>query len=264
LHDGIPILVADIGGHKRQQAQFFDAVDAEFEIERPAGAPRLYTSLIEEKFTRSVEAIRPLLGRASALNVCGGSGMDAEFIARLGARVVLADISPGAARRARERARRHGFELAVVVADAELLPFPDRSFDLVYVHDGLHHLEDPLTGLAEMARVADVAVSINEPARATATRLAVRLGLSEKREEAGNDVERVDPDAITATLEDAGFSIVLERRYAMVYRHEPGRAAAALSVSPLFQLAKGARGAFNAVLGGLGNKLTVQAVRRAD
>jgi SAM-dependent methyltransferase len=261
--DGIPILVAGLAGHKQQQAQFFDKVDAEFEIERPTGTPRFYRWLIEEKFTRSVTAVQPFVDEATVLNVCGGSGMDAEFIARLGARVVVADISPGAARRARERARRHGFELIVVVADAERLPFPDRSIDLVYVHDGLHHLEDPLVGLTEMARVARVAVSVNEPARAAATRLAVRLRLSEEREDAGNDVARVDPNAIASTLEAAGFEIVRKRRYAMVYRHQPGRASALLSVPPLFQAARGALHGFNGVLGGLGNKLTVQAVRRA-
>jgi SAM-dependent methyltransferase len=261
--DGIPILLAELAAHKQQQAQFFDEADAEFEIERPTGTPRFYRSLIEEKFTRSVTDLRALVDGATALVVCGGSGMDAEFIARLGARVVVADISPGAARRARERARRHGFELSVVVADAERLPFPDRSIDLVYVHDGLHHLEDPLVGLTEMARVARVAVSVNEPARAAATRLAVRLRLSETREDAGNDVARVDPNAIASTLEAAGFEIVRKRRYAMVYRHEPGRASALLSFPPLFQGARGALHSFNAVLGGLGNKLTVQAVRRA-
>ncbi len=169
----------------------------------------------------------------------------------------------GAVRRARERGRRHAFHLAVVVADAERLPFPDRSIDLVYVHDGLHHLEDPLVGLTEMARVARVAVSVNEPTRAAATRLAIRLRLSEEREEAGNDVARVDPDAVASTLEAAGFEIVHERRYAMVYRHEPGRASALLSAPPLFQIARGGLHGFNAVLGGLGNKLTLQAVRRA-
>jgi SAM-dependent methyltransferase len=261
-HDGIPILLADVAGHKEQQARFFDEADAEFEIERPAQTPRFYRSLIESKFSRSVSAIRPMVTGATALNVCGGSGMDAEYIAKLGARVVLADISPGAAKRAQERARRHGFALTVVVADVERLPFADQSIDLVYVHDGLHHLEDPLVGLAEMARVARVAISVNEPARAAATRMAVRVGLSVEREEAGNVVQRVDPDAIASGLETAGFAIVRKRRYAMVYRHEPRRGSVALSVPPLFHLAHGALGAFNAVLGGLGNKLTVQAVRR--
>jgi SAM-dependent methyltransferase len=257
------MLVADAGRHKQRQAAFFDDAEAEFEIERPAGTSRLYKSLLEEKFRRSVAAIRPLVNGATALNVCGGSGMDAEFIARLGARVVVADISPGAARRARERARRHGFDLRVAVADAERLPFPDRSVDLVYVHDGLHHLANPLDGLIEMARVARVAVSVNEPAHAAATRLAVRLRLAESREEAGNEVARVDPDTIASTLEATGFAVVGNRRYAMVYRHKPGRVSAVLSVPPLFQITHGALGAFNAVLGGLGNKLTVQAVRRS-
>jgi ubiquinone/menaquinone biosynthesis C-methylase UbiE len=44
------------------------------------------------------------------------------------------------------------------VADAERLPFPDRSIDVVYVHDGLHHLARPEAGLAEMTRVARLAV----------------------------------------------------------------------------------------------------------
>jgi len=259
--EGIPLLLGGMTTQSEQQAQFFDQIDAEFEIERPARTPRFYRSLLESKFAYSVSAIRPLVNGGTVLNVCGGSGMEAEFLARLGARTVVADISPGAMRRARERARRHRFGVTVVVADVEHLPFPDRSFDLVYVHDGLHHLEDPLAGLVEMARVARVAVSVNEPARAAATRLAVRLRLAEEREEAGNEVARVDPDAIASTLETAGFAIVCQRRYAMVYRHTPGRASAVLSLTPLYQIAKGALSGFNAVLGGVGNKLTVQAVR---
>ncbi len=76
------MLRAEVEGHKRQQAQFFDEANDEFEIERPSGTPRLYKSLIEEKFARSVAGIRPTLAGATVLNVCGGSGMDAEYIAR--------------------------------------------------------------------------------------------------------------------------------------------------------------------------------------
>src|SRR4051812_38869932 len=84
LHDTIPVLRTAVDGHKQQQVHFFDEGDAEFEIERPSGTPRLYRSLIEEKFVRSVAGIRPTLAGATALNVCGGSGMDAEYTARLG------------------------------------------------------------------------------------------------------------------------------------------------------------------------------------
>jgi SAM-dependent methyltransferase len=264
VEDDIPVLLAGEAeeSHKGRQALFFDEVEPEFEITRPYGTPRYYAWLIGHKFALSISALRPLLPRGTVLSVCGGSGMDAEFLARTGARVVLADISLGAVHRARERSRRFGFPLEVVVADVEQLPFADRSVDLVYVHDGLHHLESPTAGLAEMARVARRAVSVNEPSRATATRLAVRFGLSEVVEEAGNPVERLDPGAIVRELEACGFEIVALSRYAMVYRHEPGRASRLLSRPPLFQAVRAGMTMFNLVAGGIGNKLTVQAVRR--
>jgi ubiquinone/menaquinone biosynthesis C-methylase UbiE/uncharacterized protein YbaR (Trm112 family) len=259
--DGIPLLAPDRDAHKDEQARFFDAAEAEFEITRPHRAPRLYRWLIDEKFRRSVSVLNELVHGATALNVCGGSGMDAEFLARVGARVLLADISVGAARRASERASRFGFELTPIVADVERLPFRDRSADLVYVHDGLHHLERPAVGLAEMARVAARAVSISEPARALVTQVAVRLGLSDVDEAAGNRIERVDPAELVQVLESNGFRIVEARRYGMFYRHEPGPAMRVFSSRPLFPVATATVTAFNAAAGRIGNKLTIQAVR---
>jgi ubiquinone/menaquinone biosynthesis C-methylase UbiE/uncharacterized protein YbaR (Trm112 family) len=259
--DGIPVLAPDRDAHKDEQARFFDAAEAEFEITRPHGTPRLYRWLIDEKFRRSVSGLDHLLPGATALSVCGGSGMEAEFLARCGAQVMLADISAGAASRARERASRFAFELTPVVADVERLPFRDRSVDLVFVHDGLHHLARPTDGLAEMARVAAHAVSINEPARAAVTQVAVRLGVSDVAEDAGNRIERVDPSELARVLENHGFRIVQTRRYGMFYRHEPGPAMRLFSSRTLFPLATGAVRGFNAVAGQFGNKLTIQAVR---
>jgi SAM-dependent methyltransferase len=264
--DGIPVLrSADSGAndaHKEQQASFFDSADPEFEITRPHGTPWLYRWLLGEKFRHSLKALPDT--PATAVTICGGSGMDAEFLARTGATVVSTDISLGAAQRARERAARYGLTLLPVVADAEALPLADASVDLAYVHDGLHHLESPLAGLTEMARVARKAVSVNEPARAGATRFAIRLGLSVETEEAGNRVERVEPAAIVETLDQLGFAVVHCERYAMVYRHEPGRAARLLSLPPLRRPTRVALGLFNRFLGQVGNKLTVQAVRRTE
>jgi ubiquinone/menaquinone biosynthesis C-methylase UbiE len=261
LVDEIPVLVADVDPHKERQARFFDEADREFEITRPHGTPAVYQWLLDEKFRRSLSALEPLVAGATALNVCGGSGMDAEFLARRRAHVIVADISLGAVGRARERARRFGIDLAPVVADIERLPFADRSIDLVYVHDGLHHLRDPLAGAAEMARVARHAVSVNEPTRAIATRVAVRVGLSQLQEQAGNRIERVDRAAIADLLKARGFQLLANERYAMVYRHVPGRVARALSVPGIFASARVAISAFNRVAGEAGNKLTLQAVR---
>jgi len=259
--DGIAVFSAG-SEHARLQAAHFDEEDDEFETERPRGTTPLYAWLIEEKFRRSIDGLAGLVPSCTALAVCGGSGMDAELLARAGATVVSADISPGASRRARERARRHELDLTPVVADAEALPFEDRSFDLVYVHDGLHHLEHPEAGLAEMARVARRAVSVTEPAQAALTRAAVRAGLALEREEAGNRVARVDPGDLAEFFRTRGFEVVRAERYGMLYRHHPGAPSRFLSRKRVFPLTVAALGVANTFAGRLGNKLTVQAVRR--
>jgi len=153
ITDGIPILVVDEGvsehdevaylgsNDKSKQANFFDREEAaEFEIIRPHGTPTLYRWLLEEKFRRGVAGVATALegSGAMALVVCGGSGMDAEFLTATGAQVITSDISVGAAKRARERARCYGLPIMAIVADVERLPFRDRAVNLVYVHDGLH------------------------------------------------------------------------------------------------------------------------------
>lgn len=261
LRDGVPMLTQDgAGGHAATQASWFDdEVDPEWEIERPHGSPRFHGWLLAEKFRRSVERIA--LDGADVLVVCAGSGMDAEFLARRGARVVAADISLGASRRTLERASRRQLELPAVVADAENLPFEDESFDLVYVHDGLHHLEHPARALREMARVARRVVSVTEPAEANLTRAAVRLGLALDREEAGNRVERLSTDMVTRLLKEEGFIIQRAERYPMLYRHDPGLPMRLLSLPVVFPLARAGLGLLDRVAGRWGNKLVVVGVR---
>lgn len=260
VFDGVPVLLMNPSTHAQSQAEWFNyEADDEWEIERPRGGPALHRWLLEEKFRRSVVSIE--LEGATALAVCAGSGMDAGFLAEAGAEVIALDVSLGASRRAAERARRHHFDLVRVVGDAARLPFRDTSVDVVYVHDGLHHLEDPLGGLAEMARVARFAVCVSEPARAQITALAVRMAFALEHEEAGNPVGRLDPKAVEATLRDKGFHVVESRRYGMYYRHEPGRLVRLLSHRGLFTAATASFRLANAVAGRFGNKLAVVAVR---
>ena len=274
--DGIPVMLSNpaasshdeidhgqpLAAHKANQADHFDhAVSEQFEVSRPHGTPRLYRFFLLEKFRRSVAPIRPFLKGTTALTVCGGSGMDAEYLARAGASVISTDISIGAARRARARALRFGLDLTPVVADAEHLPFADAAFELVYVHDGLHHLEWPVVALREMARVASRWVSVTEPARALATSAAVRAGISQDREESGNLVNRLTTDEISGVLSSDGFRPLVARRYAMYYRHQPGAVVRALSLPGIFSLARVGWWLGNLVLGRVGNKLVVLAQR---
>ena len=269
-HDELDHLQGDRGhhhatashAHKAAQSAFFDRTDlAEFEIERPMGSPGLYRFFLTEKFRRSVKPFNGRLDGWTALTVCGGSGMDAEFLASAGATVMSSDLSLGAAHRVRERANRHGVAIVPIVADVEHLPFADRSVDLVYVHDGLHHLENPSAGIAEMARVARRAVCINEPARARATAISVRFGLSLDREEAGNRVARLETASATSALESTGFHIVRADRYVMYYHHVPGRLTKLLSRPLILPLAIAWWRFANRIVGRFGNKLTIVALR---
>ena len=219
--------------HQAGQMAHFDLeFDSDFEIERPSGTPSLYRFFMDEKFRRGPGRLGRLDG-ATALTVCGGSGMDAEALVRAGATVVSSDLSLGAAKRAIIRKQRHQLAMSVLVADAENLPFDDAVFDIVAVHDGLHHLPDPYIGLAEMARVAKRWVVVSEPARATGTRVAVAFGLALETEPAGNRVARLDPLEVSAFLDGLGFTASTVARYAMYYPHRPGRVFALLSLPVL-------------------------------
>lgn len=178
--------------------------------------------------------------------------------------MILSDISLGALLQARARSKRFGLEFDLVVADAEALPFRDQSVDIVYVHDGLHHLEQPAIGLSEMARVARRAVSVSEPARSFATKVAVRLRLAEDIEEAGNAVMRLKTTEIIRVLEPRHFHPIHSHRYVMYYRHWPGPVMRALSRPIAYPITVAGLTFVNRVLGRYGNKLVVQAVRLDD
>lgn len=65
----------------------------------------------------------------------------------------LSDISPGMVAAAQDNAERLGLTVDGRVADAEALPYPDDSFDLVVGHAVIHHVPDVELALREMRRV---------------------------------------------------------------------------------------------------------------
>jgi len=187
--------------------------------------------------------------------------MDAEYLSRAGATVVSSDLSLGAATRAKTRSEDRGLGFLSIVADVEHLPYADQSLDLVAVHDGLHHLDDPYAGLSEMARVARRWVVVTEPARAGITRLAVRMGLALEVEEAGNRVARLEPAEVAAFLEARGYVVLHAGRYAMYYPHHPGFVFDLLSRPLVFPVVCLGWRLANALLGRFGNKMVVVAER---
>jgi len=87
-----------------------------------------------------------------ALDVgCGPGALTAELSSRLGAGEVCA-VDPSESFAAAAGERLPG--VAVSVATAERLPFPDRAFDAVLAQLVVHFMADPVAGLREMGRVA--------------------------------------------------------------------------------------------------------------
>jgi SAM-dependent methyltransferase len=246
----------------RQRHFYEEECDPEFEIRRPRDCGRLYEFLIQEKFSVGLRMLSLPLTAATVLEVCGGSGMMAEKFARAGGIVTASDFSRAAVSRMRERARRYSFRLTTLVADAENLPFANREFDIVAVHDGLHHLERPERAIREMARVANKGVLIMDPSRALLTRLAVKLGIAEEVEDAGNEVKRLEPRAVASILSECGFEEVRWQRTLMYYPHEPGRVFRWFDNTVAFGAFRALFAGANFAIGRFGNKLALAATSR--
>jgi ubiquinone/menaquinone biosynthesis C-methylase UbiE len=65
----------------------------------------------------------------------------------------VTDLSPGMVRVALRNAENLGLDVDGRVADAERIPYPDNSFDLVVGHAVLHHIPDVPAALREVLRV---------------------------------------------------------------------------------------------------------------
>ncbi len=87
------------------------------------------------------------------LDVAAGNGNFALEAARLGAEVTATDITPHMVDLGRERSGAAGIEIIWLEADAESLPFPDASFDLVATVFGAQFAPRPELVSSEMFRL---------------------------------------------------------------------------------------------------------------
>jgi demethylmenaquinone methyltransferase/2-methoxy-6-polyprenyl-1,4-benzoquinol methylase len=139
------------GEKARRVARVFDSVAARYDLMNDVmsgGLHRLWKAA-----TISQANIRP---GQHILDVASGTGDLALAMARrVGAsgRVIMSDINASMLLRGRNRLLDEGFPTPAVVCDAEHLPFPDASFDLVTVAFGLRNMTDKPAALRQMHRV---------------------------------------------------------------------------------------------------------------
>ena len=98
--------------------------------------------------SREIERLCSGLPPGRALDVAGGAGRHAIWLARRGWRVTVADVSPAGLALAREHAAEAGVTIVTTEADFESGVVPGGPWELLLVH---HYLSRPLLRVAATA-----------------------------------------------------------------------------------------------------------------
>jgi enediyne biosynthesis protein CalE5 len=163
------------------------------------------------------------------LDLASGTGEPALTLAAAVApdgHVTATDLVPEMLATAEEVARERGLDnISFKQADAEDLPFPDESFDVVTCRFGVMFFPDPARALREVRRVLkpDGRVALlawgpreqNPYVSAAADVLSKRVQLPPPAPDAPQPFRFAEPGALAAQLEAAGFRQVREERRAI-------------------------------------------------
>ena len=150
LEDSIlNFLMPDLEEFKRLEAEHHS-----LSAENYAEAHQLHTLRVSYYHEELLSAFSFLEKGALVLEVGAGIGKDGLELMKRGFNVIETDISTGALKKARENFRSSNEVLAGVyaLADAESLPFGDKSFDGALMVASLHHLPNPIKCLSEINR----------------------------------------------------------------------------------------------------------------
>lgn len=130
--------------------------------------------MIAERLLKQLLKDGSVTAEQTVLVVCGGT-FERELFLGLGfVNVTISNLDT------QYRASLSPFEWSR--QDAENLDYPDNSFDIVFVHAGLHHCHSPHGGLLEMYRVARLTIIVIESRDSMAMRIAKRFGFTEEYE----------------------------------------------------------------------------------
>jgi ubiquinone/menaquinone biosynthesis C-methylase UbiE len=152
---------------KRDNALYHDAAASTYDDKWSLSFKELGRGYVRVRAERMLPGIR----FTRALEVGAGTGFWILNLWQNGIvdEVHATDISEGMLAVCRRNAKDLGCEVDARLADAEELPYPDGTFDLVTGHAFLHHLPEPRRALSEMHRVlrpGGILFLAGEPTRA--------------------------------------------------------------------------------------------------
>jgi ubiquinone/menaquinone biosynthesis C-methylase UbiE len=155
--------------------------------------------------SRNFVLAKSRLKKGSLLEVGTGKGHFTVALAKKGFSLTSIDLDPAPQKMAREYLRQGGIKqrARILVMNAEELKFPDHSFESIISVNFMHHAENPIQCLTEMARVARskiVIADINKKGEAVLERAHKRDGHSHPR-------SRISFEAMRAFLQKKGFTV---------------------------------------------------------
>ncbi len=107
----------------------------------------------QDRLNRLIQIVMPR-PQSRVLDVATGPGYVAMAFAEAGCEAVGIDLTEAPIAIAEQKRQERGLtNLSFLLGDAEHLPFAEQEFDIVVSRFALHHCEDPLRVLTEMARV---------------------------------------------------------------------------------------------------------------
>ena len=121
------------------------------------GTPEFFAEVQEHRYAlephiREMARFELWAGK-DVLDVGCGIATDGVQFARAGARYVGVDASPTAVELAHRRFALEDLEGSIIEGSATALPFEENTFDLVWSHGVIHHIEDTEAAAAEFHRV---------------------------------------------------------------------------------------------------------------
>jgi 2-polyprenyl-3-methyl-5-hydroxy-6-metoxy-1,4-benzoquinol methylase len=124
-----------------------------------ADSTRVEDVLVRECFDAPTalenQFILPLMGSLSGkrlLDIGAGLGESSVYFALRGARVTVVDISPQMVETALKLGKRYGVELQGIISGAEDLNLPTAEYDIIYVANTIHHVQDRALLFEQMSR----------------------------------------------------------------------------------------------------------------